>query len=209
MSTSPAVSRRRCLATVPAGAAALACAWAPRSAAADPAAANPAAAREQRSRAWFTDTVLIDQDGQQRRFYTDLLAPGEPRVALVHALFTSCSSACPLIVQKLLEVRAALPETAAREFWILSLSIDPLNDTPQQLKSFAAKQGADGPQWRFLTGTHACVARVGRRLGLWVDEPDAHQTTLIAGRASAGHWAKFRPDAPALALAQQLRRFWT
>lgn len=204
MSALPAMSRRHCLAALSAGTSALAWALAPRAAAAD-----PAVARAQRSRAWFTDTVLTDQDGQTRRFYTDLLAPGSPRVVLVHAVFTTCSSACPLIVQKLLEVRAALPEAAARELWILSLSIDPLNDTPQQLKSFAAKQGADGPQWRFLTGAHASMAHVGRRLGLWVDEPDAHQTTLIAGRASAGHWAKFKPDAPAPALAQQLLRFWT
>lgn len=199
----PPWPRRRWLGALAATAAGLAGAWAPRALAAD-----PAAARVQRSRNWFTDTVLTDQDGQQRRFYSDLLAPGPPRVVLVHAVFTTCSSACPLIVQKLLEVRATLPEAAAREFWILSLSIDPLNDTPQQLKSFAGKQGADLPQWRFLTGPHASVAQVGRRLGLWVDEPEAHQTTLVAGRAAAGHWAKLKPDAPAPALAQQLQRFW-
>lgn len=177
-----------------------------------PAAAQPepdSAARQRRSREWFSDTPLTDQDGRSHRFYSELLAPAAPRVVLVHALFTGCSSACPLIVQKLMALLAALPAAAQRELWLLSLSIDPLNDTPAVLKAFAARHGADAPQWRFLTGSPAQVEQVGRRLGLWVTEPDAHQTTLIAGRASAAHWAKLKPDLAADALARQLLwRFW-
>ncbi len=166
------------------------------------------AAREQRSREWFTDTVLVDQDGQRHRFYSDLLAPASARVVLLHPLFTTCSSACPLMVQKLLQLRAALAPLRRDALWILSVSVDPLNDAPDRLKAFASKQGADIAQWRFLGGELADVERVTRRLGLWTDTPDAHQTTLIAGRAAAGHWAKLRPDLAPQALAQQLDRFW-
>ena len=163
--------------------------------------------RDRRSRDWFTDTELLDHDGGAHRFYSDLLAPAQPRVTLVHAVFTSCSSACPLIIQKLKAVRDQASQELRRELWILSLTVDPLNDLPSVLKAFAVRHDIDEPQWRLLTGQVAAVETVGRRLGLWALEPDAHQTTLIAGRARAGYWAKLRPDLPADDLARQLGRF--
>lgn len=166
-------------------------------------------ARERKGRAWFTDTILLDQDGRRQRFYSDLLAPaGQARVVLVHPLFTGCSSACPLIVKLLLQVRSALDETRQRDLAILSLSVDPLADDPPALKAFAVRHGADLPRWHFLGGSRADVERVARRLGLWTDVPDAHATVLIAGRAAAGHWRKLRPDQEPRVIAQQLDRFW-
>ena len=201
--TRPSPERRRLLAAALFGLAA-----APLAAQAPDRADAPAPERDRRSRDWFTDTLLTDQDGQRQRFYSDLLAPPQPRVTLLHSVFTSCSSACPLIVQRLLQLQGTLSGDMLREVVILSLSIDPLNDSPGRLKAFALKHGADGPRWRFLTGAPIEVERVARRLGLWPAEPEAHQTTLIAGRASAGHWVKLRPDAPVPDLARQLQRFW-
>lgn len=166
-------------------------------------------ARERKSRDWFTDTPLIDQNGRVHRFYSDLLAPpGTPRVVVVHPLYTSCSSACPLIVQRLLHTRAALDAARQRELAILSISVDPLTDTPEVLKGFATKHGADVLGWHFLGGKPHDVERVARRLGLWADAPEDHATVLIAGRAAGAHWAKLRPDLDPKALAQQLDRFW-
>lgn len=166
---------------------------------------EPAAAqRSARGQAWFTDTPLIDQDRRRHAFFSELLAP---RAVLVNAAFVGCSSACPLLTQQLVQVRDLLGARFGRDIWFLSITVDPLNDGPDQLKNFAQRQGADGPGWRFLGGQPDDVQRVLSRLGLWVDAPDAHQTGLIAGRAAAGHWARLRPDGSPQALAQQLQRF--
>lgn len=157
--------------------------------------------RETRSRDWFTESSLLDQDGNARRFYSDLLAP---RTVLMHVVFTTCSSACPLIVQHLQRVRAELGVRFARDVWFLSISVDPLNDTPARLKSFASKYDADVPGWRFLTGQPETVELVTRRLGLWASEPDAHNTALIAGHAARGRWTKPRPDATPAVIAQRI-----
>jgi len=160
--------------------------------------------RTERARQWFTDTVLEDQDRQRHLFYSGLL---EPRAVLINAVFVGCSSACPLLTQQLARVRDGLGERFGRDIWFLSITVDPLNDGPDELKKFASRQGADGPGWRFLTGSPADVEAVTQRLGLWVKDPDAHLTGLIAGHARKGRWAKLRPDGSPQALVQQLGRF--
>lgn len=169
--------------------------------------AQPAASamgRSDKARAWFTDTRLTDQDRQTHALYTDLLAP---RSVLINAAFVGCSSACPLLTQQLVQTKQALGDRFGRDIWFLSITVDPLNDGPDELKRFAQRQGADGPGWRFLTGEPKSVQTVLQRLGLWVDTPDEHQTGLIAGNARAGRWGKLRPDAAPNALAGQLGRF--
>jgi cytochrome oxidase Cu insertion factor (SCO1/SenC/PrrC family) len=167
-------------------------------------AAAPDATRTARTRAWFTDTPLVDQDRRTHALYTDLLAP---RAVLINAAFVGCSSACPLLTQHLARTRDALGDRFGRDIWFLSITVDPLNDGPDELKRFAQRQGADGPGWRFLTGAPQDVQTVLQRLGLWVDQPDDHQTGLIAGHARAGRWGKLRPDGSPQALVQQLGRF--
>lgn len=160
--------------------------------------------RAARARTWFTDSALIDQDGRTYAFYSDLLAP---RTVLINAAFVGCGSACPLLTQKLVALREALAEHFGRALWFLSITVDPLNDGPDQLKRFAQRHGADVPGWRFLTGRPENVKLVLSRLGLWADEPDQHQTVLIAGRAAAGHWGKLRPEGSVQDLRLQLLRF--
>jgi cytochrome oxidase Cu insertion factor (SCO1/SenC/PrrC family) len=157
-----------------------------------------------RAKAWFTDTLLVDQDRQSHAFFSDLLAP---RAVLINAAFVGCSSACPLLTQQLTRVRDSLGVRFGKDIWFLSITVDPLSDGPDELKRFAQRQGADGPGWRFLGGKRDDVQRVLSRLGLWVDAPDAHQTGLVAGRAAAGHWGKLRPDGSPQDMVQQLSRF--
>jgi len=178
----------------------LVCAFAPTALAAD----HPAdKTREARAREYFTNTVLTDQDGKQYRFYEDLL---RSRVVLINVVFTTCQSACPLATARLRKVRERLGDRFGREVYFLSLSVDPGRDTPQQLKAFAAKHGADEPGWRFLTGTPDAMLRVLGRLGQWSDQAEDHSTMLIAGNASAAHWSKLRPDAPPERIVADLER---
>ena len=154
------------------------------------------------ARTWFTDTPLQDQNGETLRFYSDAL---ENRVVLLNVIFTSCTDACPLITRKLKEVREALGEGMADKVWFVSLSSDPLNDSPEMLKAFAAKHGVDGARWLFLTGDAQDMALILGRLGHLVPSPEQHSTLLIAGDVANKRWSKIRPDAPVNAIAQRLQ----
>ncbi|MFT0868971.1 SCO family protein [Pseudomonas sp. CAM1A] len=151
---------------------------------------------------WFTDTVLKDQDGRELRFYSDVL---KDKVVMLNVIFTHCNDACPLITRKLREVREAMGPALAAQVTFVSLSSDPLNDTPEVLKAFAQKQGVDGPNWLFLTGDKASVDLVLGRLGQFLPSPEQHSTQLIAGDVAGKRWSKIRPDAPPAAIAQRMQ----
>lgn len=126
---------------------------------------------------WFTDTVLKDQNGRELRFYSDVL---KDKVVMLNVIFTHCTDACPLITRKLREVREAMGPQLASQVTFVSISSDPLNDTPQALKAFAEKQGVDGPNWLFLTGDKANVDLVLGRIGQFLPSPEQHSTQLIS-----------------------------
>ncbi|MFK3799495.1 SCO family protein [Pseudomonas sp. NPDC088444] len=151
---------------------------------------------------YFTDTLLKDQDGNEVRFYSDVL---KDRLVLLNVVFTHCKDACPLITRKLKEVRDAMGEGVAKQVVFITLTSDPKNDTPEVLKTFAAKHGVDGPNWRFLTGTQAQMDLVLGRLGHLIPSPEQHSTQLIVGDVATKRWAKIRPDAPVDAIAQRLQ----
>lgn len=153
------------------------------------------------AKTWFTDTPLLDQHGNTRRFYSDAL---QNRVVLLNVIFTSCNDACPLITRKLKEVRELLGDKADGITFI-SLTSDPLRDTPAVLKAYTLKQGADDPHWLFLTGDKAQMDLVLGRIGQIVPTPEQHSTQLIVGDVANKRWSKIRPDAPAAAIAQRLQ----
>lgn len=159
--------------------------------------------KQERSRSYFGDDVLVDQDGVSHRFFSDLLSG---RVVLINVIFTHCKDACPMQTQRLQSVRRQLGERFGSEIVFLSLSVDPKRDNPAVLKKFAAKQNADVPGWRFLVAEEAVMAAVLGRLGQWTDDPTNHNTLLIAGNASQAHWLKLRPDSPPERIAADLLR---
>ncbi|WP_437730691.1 SCO family protein [Sorangium sp. So ce1335] len=136
--------------------------------------------------AYFTDTELVDQDGRPRRFYTDLL---RGRKVLIHFIFTSCKGACPTMTSNLARVQALLGKRAGKEVAILTITVDPVNDTPKVLKQYAARFNA-GPGWRFLTGAPKNVETVLGRLGGLTKKPEEHTSTLLIGDTTTGMWLK-------------------
>lgn len=161
-----------------------------------------ATTRTHDAQAYFTETEVLDQDGRHLHFFSDVL---KDRVVLLNVVYTSCEDACPLITRKLKAVRDALGEELARKVHFVSITSDPANDTPANLKAFAAKNDAAVPNWTFLTGDKAKVDLVLARLGQLSPSVEGHSTLLIAGDVAAKRWNKIRPDAPPDAIAERLK----
>ncbi|XXT22645.1 SCO family protein [Sorangium sp. So ce429] len=134
---------------------------------------------------YFTNTELVDQHGRSHRFYDGLL---RGRKVLINFAFTSCKGACPTMTANLARAQELLRARGER-VTVLTITVDPENDTPAALKEYAAKFKA-GEGWYFLTGTPANVAAVLRRLGGEVRRPDEHTMTLLVGDTSTGMWLK-------------------
>jgi protein SCO1/2 len=83
---------------------------------------------------------------------------------IVSFIFTTCVEACPLITAQLVRVQAAARQAGLTRIHLVSISIDPLTDTPERLRAYAAAYGADLDSWSFLTGSPEEVARLMRAL---------------------------------------------
>jgi cytochrome oxidase Cu insertion factor (SCO1/SenC/PrrC family) len=176
---------------------------APTAAATDAAATTFDADEDAKARAWFTDTVLVTQDGKEVRFYSDVI---RDTVVVVDFIFTRCAGACPILTEKLKGVRRELGDLFGSKVRFVSISIDPEFDTPQELVSFAKKHRAEHPEWLFLTGKKADVKTVVSRLGQWTEAVAEHSTLFIAGNARERHWTKIRLDTGTEAFALQVKK---
>jgi len=135
---------------------------------------------------YFTNTELVDQHGRPHRFYDGLI---RGRKVLINFAFTTCKGVCPGMTANLARVQKRLGARVGKEISILTITVDPVNDTPAALAKFAAKFDAS-PGWYFLTGTPENVATVLGRLGGLAKTPDEHASALLIGDASSGYWVK-------------------
>ncbi|HWD32924.1 MAG TPA: SCO family protein [Pseudomonas sp.] len=154
---------------------------------------------------YFPNTPLTDQDGQQVRFFDDLI---KDKVVVINFIFTGCGDTCPLETARLRQVQQLLGERVGRDVFFYSISIDPLSDTPEVLKAYAARFKV-GPGWRFLTGDKQQIDALRRRLGLFIEGVDNgrsrdHNLSLIVGNQATGRWMKASPFENPWILADQL-----
>ena len=104
-------------------------------------------------------------------------------------MFTHCNGVCSPMTANLAKVQSYLGERVGREVSILSITVDPANDTPAVLKAYAEKHKA-GPGWYFLTGRKENVDWILYKLGGYVAEPGQHTSVLIIGNEATGEWLK-------------------
>ena len=152
---------------------------------ADPASA-PSQATVSPAQKYFTDVLLVDQDGKELRLYSDLM---KDKVVIVNSMFTSCNSVCPPMTLNLQRIQEWLGDRLGKDVVILSFSVDPTTDTPQTLKAFAQKYKAR-PGWHFLTGKRENLELAMRKLGLYVDARDDHYTVMLIGNNRTNLWKK-------------------
>jgi protein SCO1/2 len=107
------------------------------------------------------DFALTDQTGRLTRLSQ---FRGEP--VAVTFVYTRCpvATACPMTMTKFARLNAALSGKGIGK--LLSVTVDPENDTPAVLRAFASKIGADPARWKFLTGDPGAVARAAESFGV-------------------------------------------
>ncbi len=164
-------------------------------------ASTPLAKPKRDPQKYFTDSELYTQDGRKVRFYSDVL---KGRTVVMNTIYTNCADACPIITQAMNAVRAKLGPAFGKDVFFITLSTDPVRDTPQLMKQYAAKQSADVPGWLFLTGKKADIERVLKRIGQWSEVAESHSTQLIAWNFKTDRGRKMIPNMPPEAMAAQI-----
>ena len=152
-----------------------------------PAPAQPAApADESPALKYFGDVKLVNQDGQEVRLYSDLM---QGKTVVINAMFATCTGACPVMSGTMAKIQEHLGDRVGKDVRLISITVDPVNDTPAKLKEYANRFHAK-PGWQLLTGSKENVEAALRKLGQWTEDPSNHQTLFLIGNDRTGLWKK-------------------
>lgn len=131
------------------------------------------------------DVQVISQSGEHLRFNSDVV---KGRVAVVTGFFTTCTAMCPITQENLSHLAKLLGNRLGKDVVIISVSVDPVNDTPERMKAWGEKFHI-GPGWTLVSGDKGQVETLLKSLGLYVALPQRHQSALMIGNQKAG-WVR-------------------
>lgn len=146
----------------------------------------------------FADVPVTNQFGQKLQFKRDLL---KDRAVVINTMFTICRSSCPGTSSTLQRLRVPLSKVFGKRVSIISITLDPKNDTVDALKEYAdiyeAAKPAVGEEcdWHFLTSTPEHIETLRRSLGFYdlnaaVDaDISRHAALLLFGNDKTNRWS--------------------
>ena len=79
------------------------------------------------------------------------------KVYVLDFIFTTCPSICPIMTKNMVTVQNAFNN---KPIGIVSITINPENDTPEVLKAYAEEYGVTNPDWHFLTGDKETIYKL-------------------------------------------------
>lgn len=93
------------------------------------------------------DSRWQNQDGKEVQ-----LKDFKGKNLVVVLIFTSCQTACPLLVADMKKVESKIDKSVLKNTNLVLVSIDPENDTPEVLKKYAEKEGIAREPYTLLRG---------------------------------------------------------
>jgi cytochrome oxidase Cu insertion factor (SCO1/SenC/PrrC family) len=132
------------------------------------------------------DVEVLDQNGNALHFYSDLI---KGKTVAINFIFTNCTTICPPLAATFARVQKDLGDKTGRDVHFISISVDPLTDTPERLKAWGAKFKA-GDGWTFVTGDKQEIDKLLNALGASVSRREDHTPTVIVGNDLKGVWTR-------------------
>jgi protein SCO1 len=134
------------------------------------------------------DVTLINQDGAKVSLRKALLCD---KPVLVDFIYTTCTTICPVLSANFINFQRKLgPESSTAQ--LVSISIDPENDTPKAMKTYLRKFQAK-PGWDFLTGSRQdinAVIKAFRALNVYNQNKMEHYPLIILKSAADDRWVR-------------------
>jgi protein SCO1/2 len=134
---------------------------------------------------YFANLSLVDQDGNA----TDLYSLMKGRTIVIHSFFATCTGSCPVMMRTISAIQERFADRLGKDLVLVSLTVDPKNDTPAKLKAYAAASKAGAGRY-FLTGSQEQVDAALKRIGQFVTSPEQHANVMIVGNEKTGLWKK-------------------
>jgi protein SCO1/2 len=149
-------------------------------------AAEPTPAYASGRKMMIPDVNVLDQDGNALHFYSDLI---KDKTVAINFIFTNCTTICPPLAATFARVQKDMGDKVGKDVHFISISVDPLTDTPERLKAWGAKFKA-GAGWTFVTGEKQEMDKLLNALGAAVSKREDHTPAMIIGNDAKGVWTR-------------------
>ena len=131
------------------------------------------------------NTRLYDQNGKQLNFYDDLI---KGKLVAINFVFTTCTASCPPLTATFRKVQQNASERGL-DVKLVSISVDPVVDTPERLRAFAEKFKVE-PGWTFVTGDKGEIDSLLQALGVGITNKNDHTPMIMIGNDPADYWTR-------------------
>lgn len=128
---------------------------------------------------------LVREDGKAVSLINEL---NDGRPVILTFIYTTCTSICPMISQTLSQLQSDLGSDRDKVHMV-SISIDPEQDTPARLREYAKKYGA-GPEWQHYTGTVAASIATQRAFDVYRGDKMNHNPVTLLRAAPGKPWLR-------------------
>ncbi len=131
------------------------------------------------------DVTLVNQHGAKVKLVS-LVNSGKP--VMVDFIFTTCTTICPVLSAGFSNFQRRMGP-AAGETRLISISIDPENDTPKKMKEYLKRFEAK-PGWDFLTGNRKDIDRVINAFNASALDKMSHLPLILVRSPAANTWVR-------------------
>ncbi|WP_414648746.1 SCO family protein [Collimonas sp.] len=128
---------------------------------------------------------LVREDGKAVSLISEL---NDGRPVILTFIYTTCTSICPMISQTLSQLQSDLGSDR-NKVHMMSISIDPEQDTPARLTEYAKKYGA-GPEWQHYTGTVEASVATQRAFDVYRGDKMNHNPVTLLRAAPGKPWLR-------------------
>lgn len=150
------------------------------------------------------DMELVDMHGKTVSLKQELETEGP---VLVNFIFTTCTAVCPITSATFAQVQEDLA-ARGKSFRMVSISIDPEQDTPARLREYAARYGA-GDDWHFLTGDAGRILAVQKAFDAYRGGKMSHAPLTYLREGPGKPWVRYEGFVNADTLVSEVNRMDT
>jgi len=146
---------------------------------------GPSATRRSTADYKVPPVKLVRDDGKTVSLAEEL---NDDRPVIMNFIFTTCTAICPVMSRVFSQFQSKLGDDRDKVHMV-SISIDPEQDTPARLAEYASKFAA-GPQWRFYTGTTETSIATQRAFDVYRGDKMSHLPVTLVRAAPGKPWVR-------------------
>ena len=147
------------------------------------------------------DLVLIDMNNNKVSL-AEALGHEEP--VMLNFIFTTCTTICPVLTATFSQVQRKLGDEA-KNMRMISITIDPEQDTPERLKEYAGRFKAEAG-WQFLTGSIDDITTTQKAFDAYRGDKMNHVPLTFIRSTADGPWVRLEGFTSAAEVVTEYRQ---